>query len=586
MKKTLSILLVAAMLFCMAPVFGLFAAEDDFTTIDSAAEFAAFAAAVNDGSHTPTGTVMVTADLNMSGVDYKPINQISGFSLDFDGHTVSNINLTVAQADCYNNWHGTYTGLIANYLGNNVGITNLTLKDCTLTLDASGASIDVGGVLGTSDRGYVANVNLDNVKINSNAKGSVGGLIGCYMWSYDRAVTINSELNFEVVAPTSTVGILFGHMNDATCRIAVLRAEGTLSIPDNQAANAVAGDTLIANGSLPALETNTGAQGLYVDADNLKMTITGNEAALEIAEKLKEIDTGAELALLSQVQRPQGAAYRAGETIKVTADLDMAGIEYIPMKDVNFVLDFQGHVVKNLTVNVTPDTIADYSTGGVNYAVGMIASTLTNQGGSAGCISNLKLHNSTLNVDAPSNAQLRVGGIVGYTNRAFVKSVEMKNVDINITGGTSSSMVAAIAGQYQWEYNAAGTTTDVESIRLLSVTLNAPGKNAGLLFGNVSDGAKVILHGVVIDNMIVLSKSELTPTSYAYMNGANVTIAAGFAADDANSVTQNEYGETIVNVTITDGNVPAGDTAMVAAIAVAVIAVIGMAVFFKKRTAC
>ena len=81
MKKTLSFVLIAAMLLCMAPAFSIFA--DEVIEIDTFEEFLA----IEDNL---SGNYKLTADITVTeGLSYKEEGKLFTGTFDGDGHTVT-----------------------------------------------------------------------------------------------------------------------------------------------------------------------------------------------------------------------------------------------------------------------------------------------------------------------------------------------------------------------------------------------------------------------------------------------------------------------------------------------------------------
>jgi hypothetical protein len=204
MKKTLSFVLVAAMLLCMIPAFSLFAGELDLTTIDTPDELVALAEAANAAGrdYRRGETVKVTADLDMTGKNYTPINK-GIFTLDFQGHTLSNLNVTVENP-------GGDVGLLAHRLENNNAnglITNVKIKNCSLTVKGN-ASSNVG-IVGYADRANVTNVEIDGFTINHEGAGNVGVLKGAKAWGFDSNISATMK-NVVIDAPYANVAVVCG----------------------------------------------------------------------------------------------------------------------------------------------------------------------------------------------------------------------------------------------------------------------------------------------------------------------------------------------------------------------------------------
>lgn len=234
MKKSLSFVLVAAMLLCMASL-GVFAdAVPDYTSIDSVEEYVEFAKAVDAGTYTNNADHKVNVDLDFTGYNAEDVvitNQVADLQLDFQGHTVSGIVREVTLVD-----HGN-AGLIIDNAGNYVEVLNVKIKDCKLVVNCpmNEAGYNpwamVGGVIGRSDRAYVNNVDFENVTIELNGPGAVGLAYGEKTWQDWRGPDVAiATKNVVVNAPEATVGLVIGRMGDVdgdTISVTKLDVTGT-----------------------------------------------------------------------------------------------------------------------------------------------------------------------------------------------------------------------------------------------------------------------------------------------------------------------------------------------------------------------
>lgn len=568
MKKTLSFVLVAAMLLCMIPAFSLFAAELDLTTIDNADELIALSEkATADENYRKGETVTVTADIDMAGKTWKPIKKLS-FVLDFGGHTVSNLNATLTADDMHNDWHSNTLGLIASFVMGNCGVKNLKLKDSSLTVDAADKSIEVGGVIGKSDRGFVNNITMDNVTVTSNAAGCVGTICGCYMWSYGGSeISIVADLKATVNAPKATVGILYGHINDGGQQLTFADVDAALKVPAS--ANAVKNDTFIGTGSCNLTVTDAKA---IIDA-------TGNDAI-----ELETIDNEDEYIRFVNKVNEIGRDYRRGQTILVTADLDFTGKEVPAINDMVFALDFQGHTVSNL-VAVVNDASGN---------VALIANKIGNNGFN-GVIKNIKLNNCSLTVNVAEGKDVAAGAVAGYCDRANVESATLTNVTIKVNG---AGVVGGVIGSKGW-----GGPGDITAT-IKDTVIDAPDATVGLLvgkqwnWGGNEDSAKVNVLGADV-SATVKAKNEVTATTFVGDIGvtATVTVAEGLSAtlvEDAKGYEEPKAPETNVPETnvpetnvpetnVPETNVPKTGDSAVALVLLALVSLAGVAFVSKKR---
>jgi len=181
MKKTLSIILAVLLMLCTVPAFCVFAAEDEFATIDSPEEFAAFTKALNDGSYAPSGipTILVTTDLDMRNItDFQPINKLELVDIDFQGHTIYNLVATASSTE------GGKSGMIAhNSLHRS--IYDVNLYNCMFISNGfERAALVVGGF----DRGGVTGVNVENCTVKAvltEDESKVNKVVSAVVGGYD-----------------------------------------------------------------------------------------------------------------------------------------------------------------------------------------------------------------------------------------------------------------------------------------------------------------------------------------------------------------------------------------------------------------
>ncbi|MBQ7324332.1 MAG: hypothetical protein IJW98_01165 [Clostridia bacterium] len=588
MKKTLSFVLVAAMLLCMIPAFSLFAGELDLTTIDTPDELVALAEAANAAGrdYRKGETIKVTADLDMTGKNYTPINK-GIFTLDFDGHTLSNLNVTVENP-------GGDVGLLAHRLENNNAnglITNVKIKNCSLTVKGNGSS-NVG-IIGYADRANVTNVEIDGFTINHEGAGNVAVLMGAKAWGFDSNISATMK-NVVIDAPYANVAVVCGKVegNDKF-NLVSLSAEVTVKASLNDVAN----DTLFV----------TGADKMNVTADAVSATVTDEQDGKRT--NYKEIGTADDLIALATAYNKFGRNFLGSQEIKITADIDMTGKAWTPIKDATFTLNGQGHTITGLSVTVDSTAKGDY---------GLLVNNLENNPGN-GRIKDLTIKDSIITVTSTAtelstqyagNKGVNVGAVVGRSNRGALNNISLENVTVKVTG---VACVGALAGFREWE-----APDDVISGSLKNVLIDAPDAQAGVISGysyhvdgSISNFTAEV-GGNVTDDAGAVKLNGATGDAYAKTEGENVTVtlkadATGCclhtetkvegkveATKDAEGYTGDTVcadcgkvlakGQTTPKLPATKPVTPAptGDS-VVALVVLAVVSLLGVAVFSKKR---
>ncbi len=560
MKKTLSFVLVAAMLLCMIPAFSMFAGEMDLTTIDNADELVALVEAANAAGrdYKKGETVKVTADIDMTGKTWTPFTEMI-FTLDFDGHTLSNLNLTVE------NGSGN-VGLLANKMANNNAnglITNLKLKDCSLTVTGSN-SCNVG-LVGYADRANVTNVTVDGLTITHEGAGYVGTLMGSKSWGYESDIVATLK-NVTIDAPYANVGIVIGAIHNDTFKLTSLDAAITVK----RSLNDIANDTY----------TVVGTDKLTVTADAVSATVTDEQDGKRT--NYKEIGTADDLIALATAYNKFGKNFLGSQEIKITADIDMTGKAWTPIKNATFTLNGQGHTITGLTVTVESTAQGDY---------GLLVNNLENDPGN-GRIKDLTIKDSIITVNSTAtelSAQyagdkgVNVGAVVGRTNRGALNNVSLENVTVKVTG---VAMVGGLVGVREWqvgEDNISGT--------MKNVLIDAPDATVGAV-----SGLSYQVDGTVADftaEIAVTEGTELTDAdgnallngatgdSYAKTVGDNVTVTVTAATADSGYQAP-EAPDTTEDAPTTNESPKTGD-ATLALVALSVVSLLGMAVVAKKR---
>jgi len=192
--------------------------DENATTlyINNIYELLAFAEAVNSGKTFKGQTVVLTADIDLAGLNWTPIgNDTNYFWGTFDGqdHTISNMTINVNTPDT-NQFVGFFGGVRKATLKNfkltnvqidvvgakvraaavvaiahsnsenhttaNLNFENITVDGCVINAEAKSSSVAVGGLSGYCYPANMTNISVSNLTINPKASGSTfaGGLVG------------------------------------------------------------------------------------------------------------------------------------------------------------------------------------------------------------------------------------------------------------------------------------------------------------------------------------------------------------------------------------------------------------------------
>lgn len=316
--------------------------------------------------------------------------------------------------------------------------------------------------------------------------------------------------------------------------------------------------------------------GLFADEAEA-LDYTSIDSADEYVEFVKAVNDG---------------TYTNNADHKVNVDLDLSSY---PVEDVvikkqvgDLALDFQGHTVSGIVREVTAEghvsagILCDYANGFAEFL-------------------NVKIKDCSLTVNVPEGYYGLVGGVVGETDRVYVNGVEMENVTIKVTG---AGAVGAVYGHKQFHDFRSGDS----SVSLKNVLIDAPSAAVGIIVGRQgdNDGAKITITKMEISGTTL--KGSNNPTAETYiatgdgddLNAvAALTVAEGVEpavalVDNATGYTASSEEDTTPPATDNEPDSdnkgeadvpPTGDVAVFAAV-VAVIALAGVAVISKKRTAC
>lgn len=314
------------------------------------------------------------------------------------------------------------------------------------------------------------------------------------------------------------------------------------------------------------------------------------------------ISNANELVYFAKSVNVDGETY-AGKTVKLTADIDLAGKLWIPVGQTQVssfqgTFDGQGHTIKNMTVNYT-GTNSNYACGlfgwielhngdpiviqnvkfdnanvtGIKYT-GVVAGYAN--GASGAEIKNCVVTNSTVT----SNSK-NAGGIIGYMGTGVLTGNTVSGCTISAkydVGGIANSVEPAVTftknkventNIYYAEdqaYDAAGifvcgkvssVTIDITNTNS-NVTVNKLVKNATDLETAVANGGDVVMA-----NNVTLTGKVITTNGIPEAYGKNVGVAQYGGTLDGNGNTLTEtgssayvivtHGGTIKNLTIEGG---------------------------------
>ncbi len=446
--------------------------------VANAADLKAFAEKVNGGTSFAGKTVKLTADIDLANEPWTPL--VTGdvgmaFTFDGNGKTISNLNAT---GEKNVGFFGTSTGCT---------IENLTIDGATVTGINHVAAI-AGDALCTTIRDCTVKNAVITTQVKDNDDGDKAGAIAGYLSAEPNASVTGCTVENCTVKGYRDVGGLVGYAN-AGATITGNTVKDSTIINDRSSnykdytsdaqydINAIVGE--YNNGTLDSSNTATNVT-VKVDLGDGFCKILGAESWYEIssANGLK--------AFAGKVN--SGTSYK-NETVKLTADIDLANEEWTPIgksgSTFQGVFDGQGHTISNLYINnkwlcdaglfglTTDGEVKNLTLQNANvtgyFDVGAIAGTpytskYTNitlcgnvtvngyayVGGAFGKNAYANLTNITINADEGSYVKADsegyrtyVGGVVGFMGEG---NITVKNATSNIDVIGSTCDVGGISG--------------------------------------------------------------------------------------------------------------------------------------------
>jgi len=265
----------------------------------------------------------------------------------------------------------------------------------------NGAGAGIGGIIGyTNNNGtsnYINCAFTGTMTVNGTANGmlDLGAIIG---------IARNGENNFEncvnggvftVTAPATTLNVsaVVGRNRDNSATISVKNClnYGTASEGITVAGVIASGDVAVNEGNVTAIPVAT--------ADELSATL---------------VDANIN-------------AY-----IILTADIDMTGKDWAPIKVFKGTFDGNGHVISGIHVEQAFESDG--------YGYGLLIRDLE-QGGT-GTVKNLTLKDCSLKMTAEqaANKNNHIGGVVGWSMKARFENIKLENVDVSFTGSAKGEV--------------------------------------------------------------------------------------------------------------------------------------------------
>lgn len=469
--------------------------EDDVINISSAEGLLEFARLVNEEGKTFSGkTVKLTDDIDLSGINWIPVGQTTGYSAKtyfqgtFDGNGKTIKNLTIpkssweAGSDIGKNYATGFFGF--------VDVGNTIIKDVTFENAVVEGHHWVGVVAGYMT-GTVSGVTVNNATVSSTYKTREA--------DGDKAGGVVGYLNSGSVTGCTVSGSTISADRDSGSVVGYSTANGT-----------VTGNT--ADSCTVYYSTNDDTKIGGEIAGNRSSGVSDNTATNVSVIKLVEVSSAESLsAALNNT-------YNADITIKLANDISLDGVEWGAHvlnlgPEVTVTIDGNGKTVSNLTTSTTTN-VAGFQANGLisgvtsNYSSGsgsLVVKDLTIDGATV---------SSNLVSELPASAAL-----VGSLNGAYFIA---DNVTVTSATVTSDFYAGGLIGYVQAHFN---ENVDLTNCTVTRSTFNGNDATGALIALNnkptVITGATVT--GNIINGGAGFSASALVGTSIGGTTATGVT---------------------------------------------------------------
>lgn len=477
--------------------------EGNVYKVSSPSQLAWIAQQVNTGAESFEGkTVQLTENINLGKQDWTPIGTATHpFKGTFDGKKNDTENYHV---DAFNVSTTEAAGLFGILNGT---VQNLTIESASVIGGANGAGIVAGQIFNTGKidlvtvtdsnvegnhwvgavvgyaYGTISNCTVEDVTVTATPNAvsraltydngdKVGGIVGQHPFDADGETVEKNTVRNVTLKGYRDIGGIAGAADGS--RVTGNTVENVNIIWDQknffyEEKDANTGeivgrleDTKLTEGSNTANNVTIAVVTSDVDVDGLSK----NEEGVYLISSLDAL-----MWLVDEVNN-NGQDFN-GETVKLTTDINLAGIEWTPITGYLGTFDGGDHTISNLTVNVTDDeaaagffatarvvknlTLTNVNVSG-HYKTGAIVGD-----GLCAQIENCHVEGGTIvaTPNSQNNNANNVGGIVGYLSAeptAYVKDSSVKNLTI-----TAYRSVGGIAGRTNGEAAAVENCT-VENV--------------------------------------------------------------------------------------------------------------------------
>jgi len=178
----IGLLLSAAVSASHPALSGGYGTYDDPYQISTKEDLVALSIFVNEESDGSLLYYIMTADIDMSGIEFEPINNykypLDGYKVNFDGNNHKITNLTIAKGN-------NYCGLFGKVNGNHLTIQNLTIENLNIEIETDESEVYAGGIVAyynnPTQSGTSSLINCSvtgKIRMEDYIPGSIGGVAG------------------------------------------------------------------------------------------------------------------------------------------------------------------------------------------------------------------------------------------------------------------------------------------------------------------------------------------------------------------------------------------------------------------------
>ena len=448
-------------------------------------------------------------------------------------------------------WTGGLIGYAAGYAGTDGPVfMNLTITGCSVTGSTITGNGSAGGIIGHGSGNAWTNVVIENTTVSNNTITSTGT-------STNKAGAIMGTIG-AAGQPTTVNGVT--HTGGATVSATV---SGNTVKSNNVEITTIYGRQGTETGML---ELNGGSYDNYPIEEGVAY------AAPAEGYKIEENENGTYGVVFSAVAQIGTKYYsdlheamvaaKAGETVKLVNDVDLAGTEWEPVS-FKGIFDGQDHTISNLTINKPGVSSTGFITslngsfgnvifenptvtGGENTAV-----VAGRAGGGAAYAHNITI-NGTIKVETTHSGYARTGGIVGGWAYGKYENITIDGGDkatsyIKHTGGGDGRYVAGIVGH-------ADGVDSYTNCTVKNITISGGWLCGGIAGPGPADG---LATGCSVENIDMGADYSGGMFGWYYGDGTikdatvkNVTFTDGSAKNGAIGGYSNNEDATVKNVNI------------------------------------